>query len=310
MEENIVSTIKNIQTSKDNIVSRIKDLHPETLAYYALDYEGNARAGEYHLEDDNLFPYHLSDVIFLHDNAYHYPHYNDDNKIKTKLHNAINNEDVIILLFIFALCAIPISSLCAAYFIGEYSASLLPSSIEWVALLISIVFFILFLGVSILLCALASREVGLLSLTALDKDKTHRLKNISMVQPQEDMPEKIADIHSRFSSTMEDILKYTPQALSNTGWDLLISSYEDYTLLYVFLTEKNGVISDELMDRYATKLEKRYNKFSSIAQDVIDTAQKYQLYLDKEEHNTIKLQQYMLDGDALRAIPLEEEKEL
>lgn len=307
MEKNIVSRIKNIQTSKDNVVSKIKDLHPDTLVYYALDYEGNARAGEYHLEDDNLFPYHLSDAIFLHDNAYHYPHYNDDNKIKTKLHNAINNEDVVILAFIFALCAVPISSLCAAYFIGEYSESLLPSRIEWVAILISIVLFIFFLGVSILLCALASKEIGLLSLTALDKDKTHRLKNISMVQPQQDMPEKITAIHSQFSATMEDLLDNTPQALSNAGWDLLISSYENYTSLYVFLAEKNGIISDELMDDYGTKLEKRYKKFSSIAQDVMNTAQKYQLYLDKEKQHSTQIQQSMLDGDALRAIPLEED---
>jgi len=308
MEKNVVSKIKNIQTSKDNVVSTIKGLHPDTLVHYAMDYEGNARAGEYHLEDDSLFPYHLSDVIFLHDNAYHYPYNSENNtKIKAKLHSAINNEDAIILLFIFALCAVPISSLCAAYFIGEYGKSLLPHSIEWVAILISIVLFIFFLGVSILLCALASKEVGLLSLTALDKDKTHRLKNISMVQPQEDMPEKIATIHSQFSSTMEELLDNTPQALSNAGWDLLISAYENYTSLYVFLVEKNGIISDELMDSYAEKLEKRYKKFSSIAQDVVNTAQKYQLYLDKEKQHSTQIQQDMLDSDALRAIPLEED---
>ncbi len=64
------------------------------------------------------------------------------------------------------------------------------------------------------------------------------------------------------------------------------------------------------MDSYAEKLEKRYKKFSSIAQDVVNTAQKYQLYLDKEKQQSTQIQQSMLDGDALRAIPLEEEKEL
>ena len=309
MEKNVVSTIKNIQTSKDNIVSRIKDLHPETLVHYALDYEGNARAGKYHLEEDNLFPYHLSDVIFLHDNAYHYPYNSENNtKIKAKLHSAINNEEIIIPASVFAFLAIVTSSICAAYFTDKYIVvPLLPSSMEWISIITPLAFFILFIGVSVLLCALASREIGLLSLTALDKDKTHRLKNISMVQPQQDMPEKITAIHSQFSSTMEDLLSNTPQALSNAGWDLLISSYEDYTSLYVFLTEKNGIISDELMDSYAEKLEKRYKKFSSIAQDVVNTAQKYQLYLDKEKQQSTQIQQSMLDGDALRAIPLEED---
>lgn len=310
MEKNIVSKIKNIQTRKGNTVSTIKDLHPETLVRYAMEYEGNARTGEYHLEDDSLFPYHLSDAIFLHDNAYHYPHYNDDNKIKTKLHSAINNEEIIIPASVFAFLAIATSSMCADYFINGYVSSLLPSSIEWVSIITSLVFFILFFVSFILLCALASKEIGLSSLTALDKEKTHRLKNIPMVQPQQDMPEKITSIHSQFSSTMEDLLDNTPQALSNAGWDLLISAYENYTSLYVFLAEKSGIISDELMDSYSTKLEKRYNKFSSIAQDVLNTAQKYQLYLDKEKQHSTQIQQSMLDGDALRAIPLEEEKEL
>lgn len=312
MEKNVVSTIKNIQTSKDNIVSRIKDLHPETLVHYALDYEGNARAGKYHLEEDNLFPYHLSDVIFLHDNAYHYPYNSENNtKIKAKLHSAINNEEIIIPASVFAFLAIVTSSICAAYFTDKYIVvPLLPSSMEWISIITPLAFFILFIGVSVLLCALASREIGLLSLTALDKDKTHRLKNISMVQPQQDMPEKITAIHSQFSSTMEDLLSNTPQALSNAGWDLLISSYESYTSLYVFLVEKNGVISSKLMDKYATKLEKRYQEFHSLAQEVIDNSLRYQLYLFHQERQAASLEQDMLDSDALRAIPLEEEKEL
>lgn len=287
---------------EENVVSKIKDLPADTLVRYAKEYEDNACTGKYHL-DDNLLPYHLSDAIFLHDNAYHYPCYNKGKKIKTKIHNAINNEDVVVPASIFGFFAISI--LCI--FIGELIISFLSNNIGWFSVPISIAFCIFFFALFFKLCALASKEIGFLSLTDLDKEKTHRLKNIPMVQSQEDMPEKITSIHSRFSSTMEDLLDNTPQALSNAGWDLLISAYEEYTSLYAFLVEKNGVISDELMDSYATKLEKRYNKFSLLAQDVINTAQKYQLYLEKEESNTAQLQQYMIDSDALRAIPLEED---
>lgn len=106
-----------------------------------------------------------------------------------------------------------------------------------VGLLIMSVLFIFFFAF-FKLCSLTSKEIGFLYLADLDMGKTHRLKNISMVQPQKDMPEKIASIHSQFSSTMEELLSNTPQALNNAGWDLLISSYEDYTSLYVFLVEK------------------------------------------------------------------------
>ena len=290
----------------DAVVSKIKDLDSDTLDDYVEEYEGNACTGKYHL-GDNLLPYHFSDAIFLHDNAYHYLYNTEDNKIKEKIHNAINNDNVAMLAFVLGCALTLLATMCSYASIDKYFITL---DEPWVGIPSYLVLFFFFIALFFKLCSLISKEAGLLSLTACDIRKTHRLKNVPMVHLDKDMPWKITAIHSRFSSTMEDILKYTPQALSNAGWDLLISSYEDYTLLYVFLTEKNGVISDELMDRYATKLEKRYNKFSSIAQDVIDTAQKYQLYLDKEEHNTIKLQQYMIDSDALRAIPLEEEKEL
>lgn len=285
----------------ENVVSKIKDLPTDTLDDYVEEYEENARTGQYHLSN-NLLPYHLSDAIFLHDNAYHYPLCNEDNKIKEKIHNAINNEGMAVLFLIIGSFVPYISSVL----ISEHIASSLYNDATWVSVLISIVLSILFFILFLKLCMTASKETSLLSLTALNPGKTHRLKNIPMVCLDQNMPWKITSIHSQFSSTMEELLDNTPQALSNAGWDLLISSYEDYTSLYVFLVEKNGVISDDLMDSYATKLEKRYNKFSLLAQDVIDTAQKYQLYLEKEEHNTIKLQQYMIDSDALRTIPLEE----
>lgn len=80
----------------ENVVSKIKDLPTDTLDDYVEEYEENARTGQYHLSN-NLLPYHLSDAIFLHDNAYHYPLCNEDNKIKEKIHNAINNEGMAVL---------------------------------------------------------------------------------------------------------------------------------------------------------------------------------------------------------------------
>lgn len=287
---------------EENVVSKIKDLPTDTLDDYVEEYEGNACTGKYHL-GDNLLPYHFSDAIFLHDNAYHYLYNTEDSNVKTKIYDTINNEDKVTLAFVLGSASTLLATMCSYVSIDKYFITI---DTPLVGLLIVSVLFIFFFDLFFKLCSLTSKEIDLFSLTALNPGKTHRLKNIPMVHLDKDMPWKITAIHSRFSSTVEDILDNTPQALSNAGWDLLISAYEEYTSLYVFLVEKNGVISDELMDSYATKLEKRYKKFSSLAQDVINTAQKYQLYLDKEEHNTTKLQQYMIDSDALRAIPLEE----
>lgn len=286
-----------------NIVSKIKDLDLDTLDDYVEEYEENACMGKYHLGND-FFPYHLSDAIFLHDNAYYYLYSTEDSKVKTKIYDTINNEDKVTLAFVLGSILTLLATMCSYASIDKYFIAI---DTPWVGLLFMSVLFLFFFALFFKLCSLTSKEIDLFSLTALNPGKTHRLKNIPMVHLDKDMPWKITAIHSRFSSTVEDILDNTPQALSNAGWDLLISAYEDYTSLYVFLVEKNGVISDELMDSYATKLEKRYNKFSSLAQDVINTAQKYQLYLEKEENNTAQLQQYMIDSDALRAIPLAED---
>ena len=288
---------------EENVVSKIKDLDSDTLDDYVEECEGNACTGKYHL-GDNLLPYHFSDAIFLRDNAYHYLYNTEDSKVKTKIYDTINNEDKVTLAFVLGGVSTLLAAMCSYVSIDKYFITI---DTPLVGLLIVSVLFIFFFALFFKLCSLTSKEIRFLSLADLDMGKTHKLKNIPMVRLDKYMPWRITAVHSRFSSTVEDLLDSTPQALSNAGWDLLISSYENYTSLYVFLAEKNGVISNELMDKYATKLEKRYKKFSSLAQDVINTAQKYQLYLDKEEHNTTKLQQYMIDSDALRAIPLAED---
>lgn len=67
-----------------DVVSKIKELQPDALDDYAKEYEENACTGQYHLGND-FFPYHLSDAIFLHDNAYHYLCNTEGKKIKTKI---------------------------------------------------------------------------------------------------------------------------------------------------------------------------------------------------------------------------------
>ena len=287
----------------DTTVSKIKDLPTDILDDYAEEYENNACMGKYHLGND-FFPYHLSDAIFLHDNAYYYLYNTEDSKVKTKIYDTINNEDKVTLAFVLGSILTLLATMCSYVSIDTYFITI---DTPWVGFLFMSVLFFFFFALFFKLCNLTSKEIGFLSLADLDMGKTHRLKNIPMVHLDKNMPWKITSIHSQFSSTMEELLDSTPQALGNAGWDLLISAYENYTSLYVFLVEKNGVISDELMDSYATKLEKRYNKFSSLAQDVINTAQRTQLFLDREEENTTQLQQDMIDNDALRAIPLAED---
>lgn len=300
----------------DNTVSKIKNMELGSLITFIQEYEHDTSQGHYNFNGD-FFPYHLSDAIFLYDNAYHYTRPREDSKEtrRRKLYKIINSE----VFFFPSIIAYVLGMglffpIFAASQLENYIQSFIPDGMHWAETMTSI----LGVATALVLPALAFillffivKDINFSCLTILDRNKTTRLKNVSMVNVEKDMPDNIAVIHFRFCNTMEDMFKNTtPQALGNAGWDLLISAYESYTSLYVFLVEKNGVISDDLMDKYATKLEKRYQEFSLLAQEVIDNSFRYQLYLFKQEEQAALLEQDMLDGDALRAIPLEEEKEL
>ena len=296
------------------IISKIENLEIISFITFMERYENDTHEGKYNFHGD-LFPCHLSDALFLYDNAYHHTHYDENtNETKRKLHKIVGSED-------FFIAFVPLYFMATGIFFplyiamqaADYARSFIPESAIWsetATNTLGIIISVILLVLSIILFVLGKKEKDLSSLTIFNKEKTERLKNISMVAVEKDMPEKISIIHTQFCSTMEDIFKNDPQALSNAGWDLLISSYEDYTSLYVFLAERNGIISSELMDKYATKLEKRYQEFSSMAQDVIDTSLTYQLYLFEQEKESALLEQDMLDSEVLRVIPLKEEKEI
>ena len=300
----------------DSTVSKIKNMELGSLITFIQEYEHNTSQGQYHFNDD-FFPYHLSDAIFLYDNAYHYtrPGEEHNEAKRRKLYKIINSDGFFFSSIIAYVLGMGLFfPIFAASQLDNYLQSFIPDSISWAGTISSILGVATALVLSVLsfiLLFFIVKDINFSCLTILDRKKTKRLKNVSMVNVDKDMPESISVIHFQFCNTMNDMFKNTtPQALSNAGWDLLISAYESYTSLYVFLVEKNGVISNELMDKYATKLEKRYQEFSSLAQDVIDNSLRYQLYLFNQERQAASLEQDMLDGDALRAIPLEEEKEL
>lgn len=300
----------------DAVVSKIKNMELGSLITFIQEYEHDTSQGHYNFNGD-FFPYHLSDAIFLYDNAYYYTRPREDSKEtrRRKLYKIINSEVFFFsssIAYILGMGAF--FPIFAATQLENYLQSFIPDSMHWAKTMTSILGFATALVLPVLafiLLFFIVKDINFSCLTILDRKKTTRLKNVSMVNVDKDMPENIAVIHFQFCNTMEDMFKNTtPQALSNAGWDLLISAYESYTSLYVFLVEKNGVISNELMDKYATKLEKRYQEFHSLAQEVIDNSLRYQLYLFNQERQAASLEQDMLDGDALRAIPLEEEKEL
>lgn len=84
------------------------------------------------------------------------------------------------------------------------------------------------------------------------------------------------------------------------------NKYNDYMRLYCFLAANHDVISEELMGKYADKLESILDSFSKEADMIVDLAGKYEKDIEKAQLEKKQLEQKMADEDALRVVPVEE----
>lgn len=134
-----------------------------------------------------------------------------------------------------------------------------------------------------------------------------RIKNITLVDFSFTINQEVDSINQQFLRTMKELLSLENNALSHSGWECLFPYYNRYMSLYIFLSANRNAISSSLMDEYSRKLNISYKEFYQAAQDVIDNGRKYQKDIDTEKDNAKQLKQKMLDDDALRSIPLEED---
>lgn len=134
-----------------------------------------------------------------------------------------------------------------------------------------------------------------------------RIKNITLVDFSFTINQEVDSINQQFLRTMKELLSLENNALSQSGWECLFPCYNRYISLYIFLSANRNAISSSLMDEYSRKLNISYKEFYQAAQDVIDNGRKYQKDIDTEKDNAKQLKQKMLDDDALRSIPLEED---
>lgn len=134
-----------------------------------------------------------------------------------------------------------------------------------------------------------------------------RIKNITLVDFSFTVNQKVDRINQQFLRTMKELLSLGNNALSQSGWECLFPCYDRYISLYIFLSANRNAISSSLMDEYSKKLNRRYKEFYQVSQDVIANGRKYQKDIDAKRDNARQIKQKMLDDDALRSIPLEED---
>lgn len=87
--------------------------------------------------------------------------------------------------------------------------------------------------------------------------------------------------------------------------DELQSYYDDYMQLLTFVSTNHNKISDDLLCKYLNEIDEKSIKVINLAQEIMKLEKDYSQELEKITKNKEKLEQEMLDDDALRAYYVE-----
>lgn len=114
-------------------------------------------------------------------------------------------------------------------------------------------------------------------------------------------------MHYSFLNSVKDIFILNKDTLQCIDLFPVAQQYDKYMSLYSFLIANQHSISQDLLEKYISQLEAAAEKFNLEVQDVFDLAQKYNKDIEKAQLEKKKLKQKMIDEDALRVVPVEED---
>lgn len=114
-------------------------------------------------------------------------------------------------------------------------------------------------------------------------------------------------IHHSFLNSVKDIFVLNKDTLQHVDLFPVAQQYDKYMSLYSFLIANQHSISQDLLERYISQLEATAEKFNLEVKDVLDLAQKYDKDIEKSQLEQKQLKQKMIDEDAQRTVPVEED---
>lgn len=115
------------------------------------------------------------------------------------------------------------------------------------------------------------------------------------------------EIHHYFLNSVKDIFVLNKDTLQHIDLFPVAQQYDKYMSLYSFLIANQHSISQDLSEKYIRQLEAVAEKFNLEVQDVLDLAEKYDKDIEKAQLEKKQLKQKMIDEDALRIVPVEDD---
>lgn len=115
------------------------------------------------------------------------------------------------------------------------------------------------------------------------------------------------EIHHSFLNSVKDIFVLHKDTLTHIDLFPVAQQYDKYMSLYSFLIANQHSISQDLSEKYIRQLEATAKKFNLEVQDILDLAEKYDKDIEKAQLEKKQLKQKMIDEDAQRTVPVEED---
>lgn len=180
--------------------------------------------------------------------------------------------------------------------------------------------FVIGLSIGILMIYTAMKSMGVINdvemkienditgdkkLFSAKEEKT--LDSIEVIDLNATINNDTEEIHHSFLNSVKDIFALNKDALQHIDLFPVAQQYDKYMYLYSFLVANQHSISQDLLEKYINQLEDTAEKFNLEVQDVLDLAEKYEKDIEKAQLEKKQLKQKMIDEDALRIVPVEED---
>lgn len=131
-----------------------------------------------------------------------------------------------------------------------------------------------------------------------DRKKTSQ-DTFLLLSPQ--MPITLIENAQKINKQIDKIFSFDDDTIKHVDTTELQYYYDDYMRLLSFVSTNHDSISNDLMQKYLKEIKEKTIQLNNIIQEIISLEKEYDENLEQIEKYKLKLQQEMLDDDALRA---------
>ena len=124
-----------------------------------------------------------------------------------------------------------------------------------------------------------------------------------LLSPQ--MPITLIENAQKINKQIDKIFSFDEDTIEHVDTTELQYYYDDYMRLLSFVSTNHDNISNDLMQKYLSKIKEKTIQLNNLIQEIISLEEQYDENLDQIEKYKLKLQQEMLDNDALRTYYVE-----